>query len=105
MPRLIRHCALATLLAAAQLMLTAPALAETVTVVGAITQITVAPDGKSAVAVLKSVKTGAEVTVQISDDETLDKFKDKRIVEGDEIRTRYDNADGKSKSFRKTAGC
>jgi len=42
------------------------------------------------------------VTLTITDDLTLDKFKDKRIVEGDEIRARFEK-DGKntSKSFRR----
>ena len=84
-----------------------PALADTVTMVGSITKLTLAPDGKSATAVLKDVKSGAAVSISITDDLTLDKFKDKRIVEGDEIRTRFDNSGGKnaSKSFKKTAGC
>jgi hypothetical protein len=66
-----------------------------------------APDGKSAVAVLKDGKTGDAVSISISDDVTLEKFKDKRIVTGDEIRTRFDKKDGRnaSKSFKKTAGC
>jgi hypothetical protein len=81
--------------------------AEKVSMVGTISKITLAPDGKTAAAVLKDVKSGKAVTINISDDLTLDKFKDKRIVEGDEIRTRFDDADGKnkSKSFKKTAGC
>jgi hypothetical protein len=83
------------------------AYAQQVTVVGPITRIDLAPDGKSAVAVLKDVKTGDAVTVSITDDLTLDKFKDKRIVTGDEIRARFEKKDGKnaSKSFKKTAGC
>ncbi|HUW37207.1 MAG TPA: hypothetical protein VMV91_07725 [Rhodocyclaceae bacterium] len=74
--------------------------------VGVITKLKLAPDGKSATAVLKDAKTGEPVTVTITDDLTLDKFKDKRIVEGDEIRARFEK-DGKnsSKSFKKTAGC
>jgi hypothetical protein len=62
----------------------ANALAEEGKLVGPITKITMAADGKSATAVLK----------------------DKRIVEGDEIRARFEK-DGKntSKSFKKTAGC
>lgn len=81
--------------------------AQKVSMVGTISKITLAPDGKTAAAVLKDVKSGKAVTINISDDLTLDKFKDKRIVEGDEIRTRFDDADGKnkSKSFKKTAGC
>lgn len=74
--------------------------------VGPVTKIKLAADGKSATAILKNAKTGESVTVTITDDLTLDKFKDKRIVEGDEIRVRYEK-DGKntSKSFKKTAGC
>ena len=74
--------------------------------VGPVTKIKLAPDGKSALATLKDAKTGEQVNVTITDDLTLDKFKDKRIVEGDEIRARFDK-DGKNtaKSFKKTAGC
>lgn len=85
---------------------TANAFAEEGKLVGPITKITLAADGKSATAVLKDSKAGAPVTITITDDLTLDKFKDKRIVEGDEIRARFEK-DGKntSKSFKKTAGC
>ncbi len=74
--------------------------------VGPVTKITLAADGKSATAVLKDAKTSESVSLTITDDLTLDKFKDKRIQEGDEIRARFDK-DGKntSKSFKKTAGC
>ncbi|WP_374245913.1 hypothetical protein [Zoogloea sp.] len=84
-----------------------PAVADDVKMVGVITKIKLAADGKSAVATLKDNKSGDSVTINITDDLTLDKFKDKRIVEGDEIRAKYDNAGGKneSKSFKKTAGC
>ncbi|WP_153160468.1 hypothetical protein [Zoogloea sp. 1C4] len=84
-----------------------PAVADDVKMVGVITKIKLAADGKSAVAILKDNKSGDSVTININDDLTLDKFKDKRIVEGDEIRAKYDNAGGKneSKSFKKTAGC
>lgn len=84
----------------------AAALAEEGKLVGPITKLKLAVDGKSATATLKDGKTGEAVTLTITDDLTLDKFKDKRIVEGDEIRARYEK-DGKntSKSFKKTAGC
>ncbi|MDP3617711.1 MAG: hypothetical protein Q8R49_07860 [Rhodoferax sp.] len=74
--------------------------------VGPVTKIKLAADGKSATAILKDSKTAALVTVTVTDDLTLDKFKDKRIVEGDEIRARFEK-DGKNtaKSFKKTAGC
>jgi len=56
--------------------------------------------------VLKDGKSGEAVSITITDDLTLDKFKDKRIQPGDEIRARFEK-DGKntSKSFKKTAGC
>ena len=83
------------------------ASAEELKMVGTITKIELATDGKSATAILKDSKTEALVTISITDDLTLDKFKDKRIVEGDEIRTKYDTDGGKnlSKMFKKTAGC
>lgn len=83
------------------------ASAEEIKMIGAITKIELAADGQSATAILKDNKTDAMVTITITDELTLDKFKDKRIVEGDEIRTKYDNEGGKnlSKMFKKTAGC
>ena len=82
------------------------AFADEGKMVGPVTKITLAADGKSAVAVLKDSKSGEAVSITITDDLTLDKFKDKRIQPGDEIRTRFEK-DGKntSKSFKKTAGC
>jgi len=76
--------------------------------VGVITSINI--DGKSAKTAtvnLKDTKTDKVVTVTINDELTLDKFKDHRIVEGDEIRLKYEVVGGKnvSKIFRKTAGC
>jgi ABC-type uncharacterized transport system ATPase component len=85
---------------------TASAYAEEGKMVGPITKITMAADGKSATAILKDTKSGATTTLTITDDLTLDKFKDKRIVEGDEIRARWEkDAKNTSKSFKKTAGC
>lgn len=84
------------------------AMADEVKMVGVITKIEISgPDATSATATLKDNKSGELVTVIVNDDLTLDKFKDHRIVEGDEIRCRYEAKDGKniSKYFRKTAGC
>jgi len=85
----------------------ATALAADVKMVGVVEKIQLAPDGKSAKATLKDNKSGNSVVLSIADDETLEKFKDKRIQVGDEIRARFDDAGGnnQSKSFRKTAGC
>jgi hypothetical protein len=92
--------------AAAMLAFAAPALADPVTIVGPVTKIELAKDGKSADAVLKDNKGGALVTIHVTDDLTLDKFKDKRIQVGDEIRTRFEKgATNESRSFKKTAGC
>ncbi|MDD2851098.1 MAG: hypothetical protein PHY09_04255 [Desulfuromonadaceae bacterium] len=83
------------------------ASAEEAKMTGTITKIELAADGKSATTILKDSKTEALVTITITDELTLDKLKDKRIVEGDEIRTKYDADGGKntSKMFKKTAGC
>ena len=61
--------------------------------------------GATATVLLKDTKSDKVVTVTVKDELTLDKFKDKRIVEGDEIRLKYDDGTGESKLFRKTAGC
>ena len=83
------------------------ASAADVTMIGALSKIELAADGKSAIAVLKDNKSGEAVTILVTDELTLDKIKDKRIVEGDEIRSKYDKSDkgNKSKIFKKTAGC
>jgi hypothetical protein len=84
------------------------ARAEEVKIVGVITRLEIAgKDAKTATATLKDAKTGQEVDVTVEDDLTLDKFKDHRIQEGDEIRCKYEVKGGKNVSsyFRKTAGC
>ncbi len=98
---------LSALMAVSGLAFVPTASAQAVTIVGAVTKIKVAPDGKSATAILKDNKSGEAVTINITDELTLDKFKDKRIVEGDEIRTKFEKSGGgnASKSFKKTAGC
>lgn len=107
MKKFLSASILALMLAVAALSVSSIALAEELKMVGTITKLEVAADGKSAHVVLKDTKSGAEVPIVITDELTLDKFKDKRIVVDDEIRTKYDNESGKnlSKSFKKTAGC
>jgi len=101
----MKKTVVATLLAL--MVLTGLAWAEEIKMVGTITKITMAADKKSAVVILKDVKSEEEVSINVVDELTLDKFNDKRIVDGDEIRCKYDNEGGKnlSKLFRKTAGC
>lgn len=86
----------------------ASASADEIKMIGVITKIDISgPDATTATATLKDNKTGELVTVVVNDELTLDKFKDHRIVTGDEIRLKYEVKDGKniSKYFRKTAGC
>ena len=84
------------------------ASADEIKMVGVITKIDIAcKDAKTATVILKDNKSGESVTITVNDELTLDKFKDHRIVEGDEIRCKYEVKDGKNVStyFRKTAGC
>lgn len=83
------------------------ASAEELKMTGVITKIELAADGKSAVAVLKDSDSAVLVKITILDELTLEKFKDHRIVEGDEIRTKYEKSGdtNTSKMFKKTAGC
>lgn len=83
----------------------APLRAADPKMIGIVTKIDVAEDGKSAVATLKSK--GKLVEVDIADKLTLDKFSSKKIQAGDEIRCVYQEKDGRKKSvsFKKTAGC
>lgn len=107
MKRIVSIVVLVAVMVVSTLALVQTASAEDVKMVGTISKIEMAADGNSATAVLKDTKSGAEVVILINDELTLDKFKDKRIVEGDEIRCKFEKVDGKnnSKMFKKTAGC
>lgn len=100
--------AVLALLAVSLIGFSGTAQAEEIKMVGVITKIEIAgKDAKTATATLKDNKTENLVVITVNDDLTLDKFKDHRIQEGDEIRCKYEVIDGKnvSKFFRKTAGC
>ena len=96
-----------TMLAMSSFVFVPAASAEDVKMVGAISKIDLPADGKSATAILKDSKTGEAVKIVVTDELTLDKFNDKRIVVGDEIRCKFEKVDGinNSKMFKKTAGC
>jgi hypothetical protein len=82
--------------------------ADEVKVVGVIDKIEITTgDAPSAMVTLKPVDGGEVVIVKVIDTLTLDKFNDKRIVVGDEVRCKYTVEDGVklSKLLRKTAGC
>ena len=107
MKKIVSYVMLIALMAVSLGVFAQSASAEEVKMVGTISKIAMAADGKSATAILKDVKTGESVTILVTDELTLDKFNDKRIVNGDEIRCKFEKADGKntSKMFKKTAGC
>jgi Cu/Ag efflux protein CusF len=97
-----------TFIALAALSVGGNAHADEIKMVGVITRIDISgPDATTATATLKDNKTEKEIVITVKDELTLDKFKDHRIVEGDEIRCKYEVKDGKNVStyFRKTAGC
>lgn len=48
---------------------------------------------------------GASIQVFVKDSLTVDKLKDKKIVIGDEVRVKYDDASQVTRLFVKTAGC
>ena len=108
MNRIVTFMAVLAIVAASLIGFSRSAQADEIKFVGVITKIEIAgKDAKVATATLKDNKTEALVVITVNDDLTLDKFKDHRIVEGDEIRCKYEVIDGKnvSKLFRKTAGC
>jgi hypothetical protein len=84
--------------------------AEEETLMGVVTKITMeGPDATTATVTLKDSKTKELIDIVINDELTLDKLKDHRIGEGEEIRCKYNDVDGKHVSTyfrkRKTAGC
>lgn len=107
MKKLLSIMLLVSIIACGVFSFSSSASAEELKMVGTISKIELAADGNSAAVVLKDTKSGADVAIIVNDEQTLDKFKDKRIVDGDEIRCKYNNESGKniSKIFKKTAGC
>ncbi len=107
MKKFVSVVAMLALVVVSLVSFTKTAHAEEVKMVGVITKIEVAADKKSATVTLKDNKTSANVVILVKDEMTLDKFNDKRIVYGDEIRCKYEVEGGKnvSKLFKKTAGC
>jgi hypothetical protein len=108
MKKLLTTVTIFTFVALAVLAVTGKAHADELKMVGVITKLDISgPDAKTATATLKDNDSGKLVVITINDELTLDKFKDHRIVEGDEIRCKYEVKDGKDVSsyFRKTAGC
>ncbi|WP_242335883.1 MULTISPECIES: hypothetical protein [Anaeromyxobacter] len=93
-----------TLAVAFTLATATPAHAEE-KMLGTVTKIDLA--GATATATLKDSKSGSLVDLLVDDTVTLDKFKDKRIGVGDEIKAKFEKKDGKNHStfFKKAGGC
>ena len=83
------------------------AQAETVKMVGTVSSFKISDDQKSVTVVVKDNKTEQNVTIVISDENTVTKFKEHLIKSGDEVRTTYEKSGdvNKAKIFKKTAGC
>ena len=64
-------------------------------------------DATVAVATIKDSSSGQVVAVTVVDQVTLDKFKDRRISVGDEVKCKYEKKDGKNVAtfFKKAGGC
>ena len=94
-------------LALSALTLTPAAWAADVKMMAKVAAISVAADGGSAVVTLINAKDGAEVKVTVSDKPTLEKFANKGIAPGDQVRVSYDNAGATnmSKTLKKAEGC
>ena len=74
--------------------------------IGNLTKISPASDGKSAEATLKDIKTSKEVILYVTNELVLDKFKYGKTVVGDQIRAKYERVNGKNRCtyFKKVAG-
>lgn len=107
MKKIVSVVILAAVMIVSTLAFVQTASADDIKMVGTISKIEIAADKKSATVVLKDSKRGEDVMILVNDELTLDKFIDKRIVEGDEIRCKFEKVNGKntSKMFKKTAGC
>jgi superfamily I DNA and RNA helicase len=82
------------------------ALAEEKKIVGPVTKIQLGvPNGASATVTVKDGKTGKQETIVVTDEATLDKLKSKKINVDDEVRAKFDTANGAAKSMKRTAGC
>ncbi len=101
---MVKRILFATVAAAALLAFTAaPALADE-KFLGKVTKIEKV--GATANVTLQD-EAGASVILQVEDKVTLDKFEDKRIKVGDEIKAKYQAKGGKNLStfFKKPGGC
>lgn len=83
------------------------AQAETVKMVGTVSSFKISDDQKTVTAVVKDNKTEQNVTIVITDETTVTKFKEHVIKNGDEVRSTFEKSGevNKARIFKKTAGC
>ena len=101
---MLKRLLLAVTAAATLLLATAQPAQADEKFLGKVTKIELA--GKVANVTLQD-EAGKSVVLQVEDKVTLDKFADKRIQVGDEIKAKYAVKDGKNVSsyFKKPGGC
>lgn len=61
--------------------------------------------GNGAEMSLKDRKTDATIVLQVRDNSTMEKLKDRKVRVGDELRIRFDEASKVIIKVQKTAGC
>ena len=107
MKKFVSVVAMMVLVAVSLVSFSTPASAAEIKMVGVITKFEMSADKKSVAATLKDSKSGALVVVVVTDEGTVEKFGDKRVVVGDEVRVKYIVEGGKNvaRLFKKTAGC
>lgn len=104
---MLKRLIAATVVAAALLLTAQPAMAAEEKFLGKVTKIDMAgKDAKVATATLQD-EGGKSVVLTVEDKVTLDKFADKRITIGDEVKAKYTVKDGKNvvTYFKKPGGC
>lgn len=101
---MLKRILLAVTAAATLLLATAQPAQADEKFLGKVTKIEMA--GKAAKVTLQD-EAGKAVVLTVEDKVTLDKFGDKRIQVGDEIKAKYDPAGGKNLAtyFKKPGGC
>lgn len=84
-------------------MLATPVFAAEMKMIGTIT--TIKTVGTATEMTLKDRKTDALIVLQVRDNATMEKIKDRKVRVGDELRIRYDGDSKVIKTVQKSAGC
>lgn len=84
-------------------MLATPVFAAEMKMIGTIT--TIKTVGTGTEMTLKDRKTDALIVLQVRDNATMEKIKDRKVRVGDELRIRYDGDSKVIKTVQKSAGC